>query len=83
MVPNVSVQELDCTAQDLHTAYARQRAALQQRLQDQAAHELYLRLERERYSRPAPLAALPATMPSPLAPALESRWRAAKAAGRE
>ena len=75
VTPSYSCAWIDEAAHQLRVKskqedYAGDKAA---QLQDQAAHELYLRLERERYSRPAPLAALPATMPSPLAPAFESR----------
>ena len=76
MVPNFTVQELDCVPQALQQAYLQQRAALVQRLQDQAEHERYLRLERERHSRPTPLVSLPVvpvTMPTPLAPAMPLR----------
>ncbi len=71
MVPNMVVCELDCEPDGLPQVYARQRALVQQRIQQQAEHERYLTQERERHSRPAPLAALaqlPPTVPAALAP---------------
>lgn len=76
MVPNFTVQTLDCAPHALQQAYAQQRAALAQRLQDQVEHERYLRLERERHSRPTPLVTLPPvaiTVPTPLPSARPSR----------
>lgn len=69
MVPNFGVVELDGEGGGLHQAYTEQRVQVQQRLRQEAEHERYLTLERERYSRPAPLAPLaqlPPTMPTPL-----------------
>jgi GGDEF domain-containing protein len=76
MVPNFVVSELNCEPDGLHLAYTQQRAQVQQRIQQQAEHERYLTQERERHSRPAPLAPLaplsnlPPTIPAPL-PALQ------------
>ncbi|MGE0331321.1 MAG: GGDEF domain-containing protein [Ramlibacter sp.] len=71
MVPHFAVTQLECEPQGLREAYASQRALVQQRMQQQAEHERYLTLERERHSRPAPLAPLaqlPPTVPAPLRP---------------
>ena len=70
MVPNFVVCELACEPEGLHEAYIQQRTQVQQRIQQQAEHERYLTQERERHSRPAPLAPLsqlPPTVPVPLA----------------
>ncbi len=58
MVPNFTVAALDCGPEGLSHAFAVQRAQIQHRIRQQAEHERYLTLERERYSRPAPLAPL-------------------------
>lgn len=71
MVPHVGVTQLDCEPDGLLEAYSSQRTLVQERIQQQAEHERYLTLERERHSRPAPLAPLaqvPPTVPAPLAP---------------
>ena len=70
MVPNFIVSQLDCEPDGLHQAYTLQRTQVQARIQQQAEHERYLTQERERHSRPAPLAPLaqlPPTVPAPLA----------------
>lgn len=72
MVPHFSVAQLDCEPDGLRQAYFTQRSQVQERIQHQAEHERYLTRERERHSRPAPLAplapltSLPPTVPAPL-----------------
>jgi len=69
MVPNFVVAQLECEPDGLLQAYTAQRAQVHERIQLQAEHERYLTLERERHSRPAPLAPLsqlPPTIPAPL-----------------
>lgn len=71
MIPHFVVAQLECEPDGLLQAYSGQRALVQERIQQQAEHERYLTLERERHSRPAPLAPLaqlPPTVPAPLAP---------------
>ncbi len=72
MVPNFVVCELNCEPEGLYQAFTQQRSQVQQRIQQQAEHERYLTQERERHSRPAPLAPLvplaqmPPAVPAPL-----------------
>lgn len=69
MVPNLAVAELDGEHGGLSQAHADLRTQVQQRIHQQTEHERYLKQERERHSRPAPLAALsqvPPTVPAPL-----------------